>query len=312
MKRMAIILLIGYSLILGVDVRADGNGGLGGSYMRMGLGARSLALGNASVADEANGYAFYYNPALNGFNKGKIVSLSYSFMSLDRRFNFIGFSMHIEPDAGFALGWINSGVDNIPSYNMIGDPGEDINHSANGVYFSFARRFMDRLALGLSIKYFHERLGLDGDDYAASGLGLDLGAVYHINKDLALAAAVRDISSKLKANTDKLFEHGGTTIARFPVLYEVGARYTTPLQWLSAAYNFETSNKSDQRHHIGLEAAYKDRLALRFGLNDGQFTAGAGMRFDMFKLKGYLDYAFLPSVIDEGSSHVFSWQICFD
>lgn len=293
-------------------VYSGSNGGYAGAFQRIGLGARSMALGNTGLADEASGYSFFYNPATTAYVNGKIFSLSYSFMSLDRLFNFIGYSMKVPPGAGFSIGWINSGVGDIPEINSLGEITGEIEHSLNGAYFNFARAFSKKISAGLTIKYLWENLGMGADRYKSAGWGWDFGTLYRFNKNLTFAASVRDVASKLKASTDKLFEFGGTTIDKFPVLYLVGAKYTTPFKWLHVLYDFETSNKNHMKHHLGLEAVYKDLLALRFGLNNGNFTAGAGMAFKLWRYKSRLDYAFVPSIVDEGSSHVFSWQIYFN
>lgn len=310
MKNLKTALLV--LLIFNGFVFAGSNGGYAGSFLRIGLGARSMALGNTGLADEASGYSFFYNPATTANLNGKVFSLSYSFMSLDRRFNFIGYSMKVPPGAGFSVGWINAGVGDVPEINSLGEITGDIDHSINGAYFNFARAFSKHFSAGLSIKYLWEGLGVAGENYKSSGWGWDFGAIYRMDDGLTLALAVRDVASKLKANTDKLFEFGGTTVDKFPMLYLAGARYVTPFQWLRVLYDFEYSDKSDMKHHVGLEAVHKDLLALRFGLNNGNFTAGAGMSFKLYHYTGRLDYAFVPGIYDEGSSHVFSWQVCFD
>jgi hypothetical protein len=95
------------------------------------------------------------------------------------------------------------------------------------------------------------------------------------------------------------------------VIHKVGLLYRTPLSWLQVAYDFEISNKSSFRNHIGFEALSGKNLALRIGLNGSDLSFGAGMDFKILMIESYLDYAFLPSVIDEGSSHIFSWQLAF-
>ncbi len=299
---------------------ADGNGGYAGAFLRIGLGARNMALGNTGVAGQGDGYAFFYNPAITGFAKGKRISLSYSFMSLDRRFNYIGFTMEAPPVAGFSIGWINSGVGDLPSISGIGEFGENIDHSINAAFFNFARQFGEQLSFGLSIKYVWESIRFGSDEYFAGGWGWDLGAEYRINPSLTLALVARDLGTKLKANTDKLFERGGTTIGRFPQLYLVGFQYHA-LPWLTLMYDLETSNQNDLEHHLGMEASYKKAVVLRMGFYGlGGLTFGAGInlhelhpeRKGLLGHLGQLDYAFIPSVYDEGSSHVFSWQIYLD
>jgi hypothetical protein len=292
---------------------ASENGGYAGSFLRMGVGARAISMGNTGVAHPVTAYSIFYNPAITGFAEDKTVGLSYSFLSLDRRFGFVSFSMKVPPEAGFSVAWIESGFGDLKSYNSIGEETGDINHSANAVYFSFGRKFSEKLSIGVSLKIIFEYIndGTDEFDYSANGVGFDFGVIYKISEDLIIGGQVKDINSKLKANTDNIFERGGTTIDKFPVTYKMGAFYKSSLQWLRGAYDFEWSDKGLKKHHIGLEAVYGKNLALRLGLNGSHLVYGAGMDFEILKTESYLDYAFVPSVIDEGSSHIFSWQILF-
>jgi len=295
---------------------AGENGGYAGSFLRMGIGARSNALGNAGVADRPNGYSFYYNPSAAAFLDSKIISLSYSFMSLDRRFNVISYSMRVPPEAGLSIALVNTGIGDITAYNSLGEESGSIEQWANGIYFNFAKRFGEKLSLGLSLKYLREDINHKEYDYNASGWGFDFGATYLLTDQITIGGAVRDIRSKLKANTSDIFEFGGTTIDKFPVLYNIGFKYITPYSWLRILYDFEGSDKEAYRNHFGAEIVYikgrenaaGDNLSLCLGLNEGEITAGAGMIFNFLGYNSRLDYAFIPSYIDEGSSHIFSWQ----
>ncbi len=240
-------------LLLPAILFASENGGYAGSFLRMGVGARAISMGNTGVAHPTNAYSTFYNPASFGLIEDHLVGLSYSFLSLDRRFEFVSFSMKVPPEAGFSIGWIESGVGDLKSYNSIGEITGDINQTANAVYFSFGRKFSDKLSVGVSLKILFEFIndGTDEFDYSSNGVGLDLGILYKINDDLILGGHVKDINSKFKANTDKIFERGGTTIDKFPVSSRIGAFYHTPLQWLRAAYDFEWSNKGLKKHHLG-------------------------------------------------------------
>ena len=51
-------------------IHANNNARYAGSFTRLGLGARSLSMGNTGVATPANAYSFYYNPALSGRIEG--------------------------------------------------------------------------------------------------------------------------------------------------------------------------------------------------------------------------------------------------
>ncbi|NOX88410.1 MAG: PorV/PorQ family protein [Calditrichaeota bacterium] len=307
MKRVFINTLLILTFFTASLLFADGNGGYAGAFMRIGLGARHQALGNSAIAAPVDAYSFYYNPALSAFQSKRIFTLSHSFMSLDRKFDFIGFSTKVPPGAGFSLGWIHSGVGDIQGYNMIGEKTGNIDHNLNAIYFNFARIFAGKFAVGLTIKHIREDMGFGEDNYNASGWGWDFGAAFVINEKITVAASLRDVGSKLTANTDKLFQFGGTTVFNFPKIWSVGATYLTPVRWLRVNYAFQ-GTKYDQSHHFGLEATYHNILALRLGYNRDKLTFGAGMGFTLWKFFSTLDYAFLPSVVDEGASHVFSWQ----
>ncbi|EHO39830.1 hypothetical protein Calab_0181 [Caldithrix abyssi DSM 13497] len=307
MKRFLILLVSVFMMLQGNRLLAESNGGYAGAFMRLGLGARHLALGNSSVAAPVDAFSFYYNPALSAFHEKRMFTLSHRFMSLDRRFDFIGFASKIPPGAGFSLGWIHSGVGDIQGYNMIGEQTGTIDHNLNAIYFNFARVFAGKFAVGLTIKHMREDLNFGADSYNASGWGWDFGAAYRFNQKLTVAASLRDVGSKLTANTEKLFEFGGTTVFTFPKIWSVGATYLTPLPWLRVNYAF-VGTEHENGQHLGLEATYRNILALRFGYNKDQLTFGAGMGFKLWKFFTTLDYAFVPSVVDEGASHVFSWQ----
>ena len=320
-RTIPIFLFLLFSGLLSASLAGE-NGGYAGSFLRMGLGAPSIAQGNATIAALPHAYSFYYNPASIAFLDKKVASLSYSFLPLDRRFNYIGFAMPLPPGGGLSIGWINAGDADFPAYNSLGEEYAQNSHSINAAYLSFARTFGAKFAVGVSVKYLWESMNDGGNsyDYSSAGVGWDFGLYYKPVDGLSLAAVVQDVGSKLKANTTEIFERGGTTTDYFPVLYRFGLRYETLWRWLTINYTFETSSKLQNKHFIGLESRYiigeenkegSRYLALRVGMNNGTFTAGAGMGFKLFSIISHLDYAFVPSIIDEGSSHIFSWQFYF-
>jgi hypothetical protein len=307
-------------------VFAEENGGFSGAFLRVGLGARALAMGNAQVATADNGYGFFYNPAALPLLEKKEFSLSYSSMSLDRKFNFIGFALPLPPFAGASVGWINSGVGNLRAYDSGGQDVGEMDHGLNAIYASFAIKMIalaqadkqlenvpaDFISLALSVKFLRENVDDNEQfDYKGSGFGLDFGLLLKPHRNLAIGYQVKDVNASLKSNTNDLFERGSDLDNKFPLTQKAGLFYRTPLKWASVAYDFEWSNKGAKKHHAGLELTSKIAVG-RLGYDTDHFTAGGGLKFQAFK-KTYmaLDYAYVESVIDEGASHVFSWQFLF-
>src|SRR5947207_733453 len=85
----------------------------------MGFSARGIGMSNAVVSDIYGDINGIYNPALASFQENGLVNLGYTFLSLDRKLNFVGFTKKIKlpkqqtGGAGITVAWINSGVANI-------------------------------------------------------------------------------------------------------------------------------------------------------------------------------------------------------
>lgn len=310
MKRyLSYLLLVGLFFNL---LKAEGNGGYAGAFLRIGLDARSVAMGNAQVATADHGFGFYYNPAALPFLKNFSANFSYSFLSLDRRFSYIGLAAPLKPQAGMSLGWIYSGVGDIQGYDSRGMESDKISHGLHAIYFSFGIFIIpQKLAIGLNAKYLRESLSDPGFDYSGTGFGGDLGIFCKPLADLALGYQVKDLNAKLKSNTNKIFERGLDRDNEFPISQRLGFFYQTPIRWARVAYDFEWSTAGQEKNHIGVEFTIPG-VAARFGYDNDHVTFGAGLHIDRYlKLKATLDYAFVASIVDEGASHLFSWQLAF-
>lgn len=288
---------------------AEGNGGYAGSFLRIGLGARGIAMGNAQVADSQGGFGFYYNPAGLPYLKNFSANFSYSFLSLDRRFYYAGISSPIKPQAGFSLGWIYSGVGDIQGYNSRGEQTGEIQNGLHAVYFSFgAIMIPNRLSVGVNAKYLLEKISDESFDYTGKGFGADLGVMLRVNPSLMLGYELKDVNAKLKSNTDKIYERGMSLENKFPLTSRIGAYYITPLKWARLAYDFEWSDAGSEKNHVGAEFVIPG-AAIQVGYDNNHLTFGGGLQIATpMGTRMYLNYAFVNSVADEGVSHVFSWQ----
>ena len=317
---------LSFLLFLPFILCAEGSGGFSGAFLRIGLGARAMAMGNAQVASADNGYGIYYNPAGLPHLEKRQFALSYSSMSLDRNFNYIGLASPLPPFAGAAIGWINSGVGNLRAYNSVGEDVGAINHGLNAIYAAFAVNIVqlaqldgsmtnvrqDLLTVGLAVKFLRGNISDDADfDYKGDGFGFDFGLMLRPHERLSLGYQLKDINAGLKSNTNDLFDRGTEVANTFPRSQKLGAFYHTPLQGLAVAYDFEWNDKGTEKHHFGVEYVTAVAIA-RAGYDDSRLTLGGGLQFQAYKrIHMILDYAFIDSVIDEGLSHVFSWRFLF-
>ncbi|GAB4336992.1 MAG: hypothetical protein Kow0037_19090 [Calditrichia bacterium] len=165
-----------------------------------------------------------------------------------------------------------------------------------------------QIPVGLNLKFIRQSLF----DKSASGIGLDLGTMLKFGLgDLfddsrlgkfSFGFALKDVwKTKITWDTDS---RQSERIERSLFL---GASYLQPIVRIRGQllFSYAFENRYDYVHHMGIEYVYYERLAVRFGLNDQQFTAGLGIRFLFFSF----DYAYQGHEL--GSSHRISTSVRF-
>ncbi len=321
MRTIVFFLLISVASTLA----AEGDGGYAGAFLRMGIGARAKALGDAHTAVADGAVAAFYNPAVMPHFQERQVALSYAFLPLDRNLNYIGFAMPLQPNitsesgaqplrAGVSVGWVNAGVSNIDGRDSAGNHTRDYSHSENAFYMSFALQPADHFSIGLSGKVLRNsmpNMTMEDEALVSQGFGMDLGIYYRPLPGLSLGAAVRDLLSKYTWNTDKVFDRGTSTTYEFPKVIRVGAAYRLPREWLLLSVDVETSDKQDTRIHAGAEWTYEQVGALRLGWDHDTITAGLGLYFEIFERTTTVNYAFIPGIQSLSADHIISWTFSF-
>ena len=116
MKKYVTAFILLFSFSFGEDYA-----GLSGSFLRVGMTARSIAMGGAFTAEKDHGFAAFNNPAWAAFLTNRQVGLSYSSMSLDRRLSGLSFATALPPTAGLGIAWVSAGVTDIQGRNSAGE-----------------------------------------------------------------------------------------------------------------------------------------------------------------------------------------------
>lgn len=294
-------------LILSAAAEGQGRGGYAGVFLRLGLGARAKAMGGAYVGKPVDGYSGYYNPAGLANLEKREAAFSYRSLSLDRSFQYAGYSAPLPPMAGISLGWIHAGVDDIDGRDRSGQHTRMYSDGQNGFLFGFGLKLPKNVSIGIGGTYLRETLL----DITATGLGINFGVHYKPHRLISLGLAIRDIGAHYTWNTESLYEHGTTTQDDFPVVTTGGAAFEIERYHSTIYVDVFRDSKSDAGLRIGVENRTLETLLLRAGLDDGNITAGAGILFPITKYKGRLDYAIGTSDIDPESAHIVSFSIIF-
>lgn len=266
-------------------------GSYAGSFARMGFGARGMGMGNAMVANIFGDASGYYNPALACFQEKGVVNLGYTFLSMDRKLNFVGFSKKFKlPNqdkggAGISFSLINSGVNNIDGRDNDGTQIGSFNTYENQFYLGTSFLLSENFAAGVGFKMYLSKLF---DKVTTTSVAFDIGAVYKYSDNLAFGVAIRDISAKYKWDTSDLYgSNGNTTEDKFPTLANIGASYLLPKNLGNVSLEFEsyfnpkikdkvTGETPDRKNisyfKIGGEINLNSYIKVRAGLDRIDFT----------------------------------------
>ncbi|MBS4027974.1 MAG: hypothetical protein KGZ58_04975 [Ignavibacteriales bacterium] len=292
-------------------------GGSAGSFARMGFGARGMGMGNALSAATTGEAATYYNPAVSPFVEGRTISATSSFLSLDRRLNFLNYTQSVAPTAGFSLGIINQSVSEIDGRDADGIHTKNYSTTENQFYFSFANRLSRKISLGINAKLYYAKLF---EKLSSTTVGFDAGVLIKPNDVLSFAAVIQDFNSKYRWNTKDLYqENGGETVDTFPTLYKFGAQYFIPSARSIVSLEIETSGKNKLLMRGGIEITLNEYFTLRSGIDrydlEDEFvgvkpTFGFSVQ-PLSDLKTFVHYAYIFEPFSPRDAHILSVSFSF-
>jgi len=326
-KQITLIVLV--VALLTVPAMSGTNGGYAGAFLRMGLGARAVAMGNAQVAAATGPWALYYNPGAMPWTTQREVAVSTRRLALDREYYFVGTAIPLRPknapfEAGIALGWIHARSARIDGRDFDGIHYGWLSQHDNAFQMAFGVGDTTKFGVGLAVKVVYSlfpNMTAEGNPVDANGVGMDVGVRVKPLSILTIGARIKDFNllspdrkMRITWDTTDYWSQGSSKVDRFPVQF-VGGVMVQPREGLSIACDAEISNAFDRRMHFGAEyaAVLSDQLsgALRAGLDYHNITFGIGITPKVWHLRTTLDYAYVVESVAPLDSHVISWTFQF-
>jgi len=301
MKRI-LFQLVASSVLTACVSFAQNGGQTGLTFLQLGVGARSLGMGEAYTAIGGDGAAMYYNPAtLSSCDHPEILLMHKEWIQ-DVQTEYLG---ALVPAGSMNLGIsVNStSINNIELRTVPGPPLETFSARNAAIGFSAAYAFDARFSLGATVKTLYEKILVD----ESSGIGFDIGAVYSTPWRVRVGAALQNLGS-----VSALRDEAST----LPRILRIGGAYSAGVGDSGGTFTVSSdivsiTNENTTHVHFGGEYVFREAFALRFGYQTGYETksisAGAGVRYGMLGL----DYAFVPFRSDFGTTHTFSLAIDF-
>lgn len=286
-------------------------GTLGGQSLKIGVGARAAAMGDAYVALSDDATAVYWNPAGIARMSGQSISLNHTSWPANILFDQAAYVFNIK--------WIPGMIGvNVRALTMSRDivrttylpegTGDTFDAGEWAYGLSYARALTDKFSAGFSVNYIQTGL----DDVKGSSTTFDFGTLYDVGvMGAKIGMSIQNIGSDMTFIDEKV---------KMPVFFRVGGSFDVMQQGenkLIAAAEFTHPPDNSEKLNVGAEYGFHDYLFLRGGykLNyDTQgLTAGFGVKFPLTIVKSsvaHLDYAY-QDMNFLGTTHRVSLNVGF-
>lgn len=307
MRKSTVVILaviIALFFIVPVQSKINENAGTTGfSFLKLGVGAKAVAMGGAFVAVADDPSTVYYNPAGTMNLEGRQVMAGYHNYVLDVQSGFVAGVVPFlgTRKAAFFVDYLNLGdfvetdIHGVPTGNFSGG---DIMIGVN-----FSSNFHKDWSAGVNLKFINESAA----GYSAQAAAADLGVLYRF-RDLrtTAGACVYNLGGALSAFTPEGSKE------KLPMGLRVGVAHSLRELPLIVALDGVLPNDNDPYLNAGVELYRFKPLYLRagystFGENyktgsDSDAFGGFSFGFGLDYKKYHIAYAFVP-YLDLGSSH---------
>lgn len=284
-------------------------------FLKIGVGGRASALGDAFVAVANDASALYWNPAGLVQNNRNQVFFSHNEWLVDIKHDFLGGVYHLSDNDAVGLSLTSLHMDDMKVTTEVMPKGTGEYFSFGDVAFglTYARKMTDQFSFGGTIRYIEETM----DKLKMRGIMVDLGTLYWTGLGTTrFAVTVSNFGNNI-APDGKVVVFGKREKSEWqsfspPTMFRIGFAfepYQDAQNKLTASVQLNHPNDNSENVSTGLEYTWRNLLSLRGGykLNvDGQnFSFGAGVNLPISIADFTFDYAF-SNFARLGSAHRFS------
>lgn len=298
---------------LGPAAAAHAQGGLGsqragtssGTFLRIGVGARAVGLGESFVAVANDPSAIYWNPAGLAALLRREVAVSVVEWPADVDYGHVTLVLPVRKlggSIGLQFGVLATRMDETTELQPLGT-GRSFSYSDVVMGATYARRWTDKLLVGAGLKYVHEDLGSQVGGPTTGAMLLDVGSIYYLGLgSVRIATSLTSFGPQMRPSGDWVSPATGE-VRQYdgfdpPMMFRYGLAFE-PMenanQRLTTAFEVNQPADNEQVLKAGAEWQYLRRFALRSGYNFSadalKLSAGAGFVADLHPAQMNVDYA---------------------
>lgn len=274
--RTTVVSLVALSLLLMSTASAQNNAAA--PELRMGVGAKAMAMGTAYSAFAQDATAAYWNPAALATLRPFEASLMYTAgMKAERNYNYVSAALRVDRVGTFGLSWINAGITGIGQYDNTGTKTGSFDVANNAFQLSYGRELASGFALGLSGKYLQEDLADN------TGYGVDVGMLFRPYDEIQIGVMAKDISAKKGKDVVPWESRIGLGVMPWKNLWLstdlIAEKEREVTMAIGTAYHVDVSDKTT----FYIAAGFNDLMENRG--ETGGFSAGFGVGFQNFEIQ---------------------------
>lgn len=284
-------------------------------FLKIGVGGRASAMGDAFVAIADDASALYWNPAgLTQFNQHQII-FSHNRWVVDINHDFVGGVYHLDESNSFGIGFTALTMQKMKVTTEFAPfgTGEYFGFSDIAIALTYSRKMTDQFSFGGTVRYIEETL----DKLKMRGFMIDLGTFYWTGLGTTrFAVAVSNFGNNLapdgdvvlvgKRNVSDWQEFAPPTVFRIGFAFEP---YQDNEHSITTSIQLNHPNDNSENVSSGLEYTWNKTVFLRggykFNVEEQNITFGAGVSVPISIAEFTMDYAY-SNFTRLGSAHRFS------
>ena len=264
-------------------------GTTGFGFLKIGAGARAVAMGSAFAGVTGDVHSTYWNPAGLAWIEDRHATATYLNYLLDIQSGYIGYAQPYRDIGvfGITVQYMNFG--DFDKTDVSGDIIGSFGASDVAIGLSYGRELTDEMSIGAT---FYPLIRESIDEYSAMAAAFSLGLQYHfpVEAGLTVGAAVQNLGATFSGFTDDYKDDlplnlrlgGGLRLAHLPFLlafdlnksidqnfrFNLGGELTpNEMLFFRAGYRFRSSDLkigTSKDNHVGITGG--------FGLNLRSYT----------------------------------------
>lgn len=274
-------------------------------FLKIGMGARGIGMGESFIAVVDDAEALYWNPAgLAQFDR-TAVFFSHNEWLIDTSLEFAGAVFHAGANSfGASITYLHTEEMVETTELQPFGTGRMFGFSDFLFGLSYARRMTNQFSFGLTTKFMQETLA----EITMRAVLFDLGTYYDTGwQSIRFAVVVSNFGQDMKPSGDFTFQdfsNESVTVDDFqsfapPIMFRIGVAaeiVETENHAITSSVQLNHPNDNAENVNLGVEYRWQDMIAFRAGYKTAQieesYSLGFGLNVPITMADFRLDYAF--------------------